>query len=399
MAHDRKSVVLFVGLIFGAAASLGGCGSAFTASDARSDAGGGAAGPGGGGSSPDAGHASAGGADAGGMTGASGAVSSGGTSDAGPLGAGGTSAGGAAGTPGAGGASSGGATASGGCTSDADCSPGAPHCDAGTCVECLDSTNCAAGLVCSPRNTCQCPIAGQIPCNGTCTDPSTDFNHCGGCATACDPVFASECAGGVCQCAAGLSACTSSAGARCRDLANDPRNCGTCGHACGDREICSAGACQCRPGLQRCSAPAGGNTSLTCVDTASDPNACGGCPDTGGHVCAANQACQGGACIAGGGGACQDPTPDACSIGSGRVACVNQNVDPLDCGQCGNVCADNELCVNGSCVRYAPATPCNSCPCTAACDALVGSPNLCCAGLLGTAVSVCLRDPGTQSCP
>jgi hypothetical protein len=35
--------------------------------------------------------------------------------------------------------------------------------------------------------------------------------------------------------------------------------------------------------------------------------------------------------------------------GRNRVACVNFQTDPLNCGDCGNVCAVNQVCMNGDC--------------------------------------------------
>jgi hypothetical protein len=63
---------------------------------------------------------------------------------------------------------------------------------------------------------------------------------------------------------------------------------------------------------------------------------------------------------------CPGTTKD-CSGG-----CVNTNADPLNCGDCGIVCAPNQLCVAGGCQDYFTA-PCTSCPC-AAC----GSAHACC---------------------
>jgi hypothetical protein len=102
------------------------------------------------------------------------------------------------------------------------------------------------------------------------------------------------------------------------------------------------GACACQNGLTSCTI--GGTGGALCVDTQSNPFACGGC----GKPCAANEQCQAGACQPTSTG-CTDPTPDACPSGNGRVACVNFNTDPIHCGDCGTVCDPGQTCVGGNC--------------------------------------------------
>jgi hypothetical protein len=48
---------------------------------------------------------------------------------------------------------------------------------------------------------------------------------------------------------------------------------------------------------------------------------------------------------------CSAPTPNACQVGGGggRVACVNFNTDPLNCGDCGSVCDPGQTCTDGNC--------------------------------------------------
>lgn len=99
---------------------------------------------------------------------------------------------------------------------------------------------------------------------------------------------------------------------------------------------------------------------------------CGDC----GHACNSGQACRNGNCVTdctqGGGPATLQP----CASGDG-FACVNFNTDPLNCGSCGTKCANNELCVRGSCVQYASATGCEECPCNSVCRDNLGL-NQCC---------------------
>jgi hypothetical protein len=98
--------------------------------------------------------------------------------------------------------------------------------------------------------------------------------------------------------------------------------------------------CACGTGLTSCTIGQG----AVCVDTTSNPFACGGC----GKPCAANEQCQAGVCQPASTG-CSDPTPDACQLGNGRVACVNFNTDPINCGDCNNVCDPGQTCVGGNC--------------------------------------------------
>jgi hypothetical protein len=237
---------------------------------------------------------------------------------------------------------------------------------------------------------CQCPNPNELACGGSCIDPSTDFDHCGGCGNRCDSRYESACLGGICQCKAGLTQC----GGQCHDLNNDPDRCGACngaGAVCGDREYCLNGQCECRPGLTLC----GGN----CVDTKSNPDFCGGCIASGGTVCGMNQKCENGACAAVGGGC---STPDQCPAGSGRAACVDQDVDPLHCGGCapGDICKNDEVCANGNCEQYAPALTCNTCPCAAVCNDAFGGGTACCDPFAATGgAPICVDNINVGDCP
>ncbi len=84
----------------------------------------------------------------------------------------------------------------------------------------------------------------------------------------------------------------------------------------------------------------------------SDPANCG----------SPGNACTGGVCS---GGTC---TAD-CGAGLTRCdgACVDLSSDPLSCGDCGNSCDGNQVCSNGDCRDYRPATGCTTCPCDTAC--------------------------------
>ncbi|HEX2732883.1 MAG TPA: FG-GAP-like repeat-containing protein [Polyangiaceae bacterium] len=116
-----------------------------------------------------------------------------------------------------------------------------------------------AGPSCNPNDSLECPCpAGQLRCDGVCTDPLTDAKHCGasdGCelsetpGVACQPLNA-VCAEGACMpCAADLVACANT----CIDPASDQLFCGaaagcspeehTRGDRCANPELCVASAC------------------------------------------------------------------------------------------------------------------------------------------------------------
>jgi hypothetical protein len=73
----------------------------------------------------------------------------------------------------------------------------------------------------------------------------------------------------------------------------------------------------------------------TCVNVASDPNACGGC----GNVCNPIQGCVDGLCVS---------CPPAWSWCV--ETCVNPMADAANCGGCGITCGENQACVAGSCM-------------------------------------------------
>jgi hypothetical protein len=87
-------------------------------------------------------------------------------------------------------------------------------------------------------------------------------------------------------CTGGATAC----GGGCVDLLRDARNCGACGHACGEVEACTVGTCSATCSVPRMLCGSGADTR--CVDTQTDTANCGRC----GMACAAGSACAAGAC-------------------------------------------------------------------------------------------------------
>lgn len=123
-----------------------------------------------------------------------------------------------------------------------------------------------------------------IDCNGTCVDPMTNAQFCGGCQFPCPPGIV--CTGGECQCPPGHGNCFGI----CADFLNDPSTCGGCFNECRPWERCEQGVCTDEPDCPTPTVPCGG----ICVDTASDGSHCGQC----GNICQSGHTCVNGSCIA-----------------------------------------------------------------------------------------------------
>ena len=161
----------------------------------------------------------------------------------------------------------------------------------------------------------------------------------------------------------------------CVSYLEDEFNCGACGIVCEGTKTCCDGECVDTGYDQRhcgaCFQPAGKDNSCCAgegVNIFTDPENCGGC----GSACEAGQTCSS--------GSCQDPygafdpaaappsalssdagTPekDGCPYGTIRCddACVDPSRDELNCGGCGSVCAEGEVCSASLC--FAEAPPCD----------------------------------------
>jgi hypothetical protein len=183
-----------------------------------------------------------------------------------------------------------------------------------------DKSACGA-ITCTDTQAC---------CGGACIDVEKDGNNCGDCNVRCgagEACVAGECscAGGA-ACSAGRTCCSAPPTSGCVDTGTDPQACGACGNVCAVGEQCTmnatgAGACSCGAGApctaaQRCCGDSGGCVAATDVCTC------------GGTACAATDICCG-------------------------TSCADVLADPNHCGGCDRVCpagpSSSVTCVGGQC--------------------------------------------------
>ena len=108
-----------------------------------------------------------------------------------------------------------------------------------------------------------------------------------------------------------------------------------------------------------------------CIDVGRDPRNCGAC----GTVCPDGDICIGGKC------GCP-PFGDICGTGQtccGSNGCISLGSDIRNCGGCGVTCPDGVSCVNGSCAGATTPTPppAGFCSCS---DSCAGGTNHECVG-------------------
>ena len=287
------------------------------------------------------------------------------------------------------------------------CPPGLSLCGL-LCVDTLRSYDhcgacgrrCPAGEVCFD-GACGCP-ALRTRCGDTCVSLRSTDEHCGACGRVCPsaPHAFGRCLRGACArpCEPPYGDCDGAAANGCeRDLANDPENCGACGHRCaiaGAETACRLGECfvtRCAAGTADCDRdPANGCEERLDASTFH----CGACD----RPCRPGARCVGGTCVCPEGVAtCASPAPrppcagstagcsvrvssnPVCTLGTCGVRCVpyygnpQGNCDGNDvngcetllstsahCGRCGNTCARGQSCVAGACMCPPGSTLCGA---------------------------------------
>jgi hypothetical protein len=168
-------------------------------------------------------------------------------------------------------------------------------------------------------------------------------------------------------------------GSTCTSTTNDPKNCGTCGMACGKDQVCSNSTCSygCTPPEVLCNAPVEGGT------------------DEGG-------AAEGGAGDSGtqaDGAATSDAAAgDAAAMGDGGATapyCANTGTDTSNCGTCGHVCGAEHTCNTGTCeLSCGPGqTACK------AADVCIATGTCCSGNDCAVTGQICPQPGGTCQCP
>jgi stigma-specific protein Stig1 len=142
-----------------------------------------------------------------------------------------------------------------------------------------------------------------------------------------------KCPGGICG--PGLTQC----GKACIDTAQNPQHCGGCGKACNPGDLCVGGVCAtgCPPGLEDCFG--------VCVDVSTDPQNCGGC----GNPCPPGWLCAGGGCTS------------ECPLTLCGDQCVDIFTDPNHCGACFSPCDPGAECHDAVCSCTDPNGICGLC--------------------------------------
>lgn len=247
---------------------------------------------------------------------------------------------------------------------DAPCPTGTKACG-GTCVSETDPAFGCAGPSCTPCSfpnaTAACDASGQCAidqcaqgfadCNTTASDgceaaPDVDPDNCGGCGNACvTPNATAGCSAGQCtvdSCDTGYSDCNGDAIDGCEiNTAADPEHCGGCvsggqGQDCTTQPgswTCDNGSCklsQCPPGKGECFP----NDGIPCeTDLSTSSSHCGFC----GNPCTlpnATAECVAGKCEI---QTCDTGFADCSSAAPGCEADLSKNTQ--NCGACGRSCS------------------------------------------------------------
>jgi hypothetical protein len=284
----------------------------------------------------------------------------------------------------------------------------ADQCTSGFCVDSICCDSACAGVCQScdlngKRGTCAAVTGAPAPGRGSCMGAGTPCaGSCDGSSSVCrypgnDVTCApARCSDGMAQArsvCSGTGTCVAGTAISCAPFTCDGAACaGGCGpsrpclaghHCSGGRcfplrengGICDAadqcasgwcvdGRCCVAPACGVCAACVGKGGTCQMVVSAPDPDTCmgseacgadGQCRKLNGQMCAGNQTCLSGFCVAGRccNTACQSPC-DSCvlpgSVGTCRPLPVDTDVK--NCGRCGNVCSGDHItasCSQGMC--------------------------------------------------
>jgi len=178
----------------------------------------------------------------------------------------------------------------------------------------------------------------------------TDLNstqNCGACGNVCiaGPNSTASCVNGVCQtgaCNSGFADCNGIPADGCEvQLATDVNNCGACNNVCSrpnSTSACVGAVCQfaCQFGFNDCD-----NSTANGCETPilSDPDNCGGCFTSCSSNNMATRTCTNGICS----GQCLAGFADCNGTKRGDGCEINLQVDSLNCGACGNACAQGQV--------------------------------------------------------
>jgi hypothetical protein len=193
----------------------------------------------------------------------------------------------------------------GACGTNCGSSPSTPQCHSGSCVQCLNTSDCPAGSgkVCS-NYQCTCSGSTPLDCGGTCiaSCPSnkvcnTTTHQCacsGSTPLDCGGTCIASCSSNkVCNTTTHQCACSNSTPVDCNGtcVSSSDSNCGACGRSCGEGGSCISNDCHCRqpsdtnlianPGLDATVGLNGWSTQGSPPWTAGPEGDKDGCPNSG----------------------------------------------------------------------------------------------------------------------
>jgi hypothetical protein len=137
----------------------------------------------------------------------------------------------------------------GACGTSCGSTASTPRCHSGSCVQCLNSSDCGSGKICSNYH-CVCSTGTDCGASG-CIDTTANDNSCGGCGAAYACGSGRHCTGSQCRCNNTDSSCgTGTTCSSCAGTATPRCASGTCVQCtqnsdCPSPKTCSGGQCVC----------------------------------------------------------------------------------------------------------------------------------------------------------